>query len=37
MRKKDKLREVKNMIVDYLNDEFEYEMEYEDFDRENLI
>lgn len=23
------------MIVDYLNDEFEYEMEYEDFDREN--
>lgn len=35
MRKKDKLQEVKNMIVDYLNDEFEYEMEYEDFDREN--
>ena len=34
MRKEDKLQEVKNMIVDYLNDEFEYEMEYEDFDRE---
>lgn len=34
MRKEDKLQEVKNMIVDYLNDEFEYEMDYEDFDKE---
>lgn len=31
----EKLQVVKDMIIDYLNDEFEYDLDYSDFDVEN--
>lgn len=34
MTKIEKLDSVKNMIIDYLNEEFDYNLDYEDFDKE---